>query len=384
LAFEQQAMSVAKGQRSMVHGAGRILRFGVVGAGGFAEICHVPGLQAHPQAKVIALCGRNAVNCRAMADRLGVPDVHTDFHELVSRPDIDGVTIATPDVTHAPVALAALRAGKHVFCEKPLTMTVEQARELVAEAKRTGLTNMVSFTFRYTHALEQAKALIRSGAIGQPTYCSIEVHWPSVMNPAGGSEWRNYAADATAGILGDMGTHHFDTIHYLLSPIARLSAITAVLPRTSRDRATGEVRRTDAIDLVAMLFQTGEAAPTVPPFVQGNITASWMTPPRGHNGNVHISGTEGALSASMTRGAHETLELFRPGRGWDPVTLPEGAQGDKPLALSRMMGAFVDAILRGHPDPARDATFIDGLHTQLALDAAIRSANSKQWEDVGD
>src|SRR5262249_8556744 len=75
-------------------------RFGVIGAGGFAEVCHVPGLQSHPAARVVALCGRRLDHARAMADRLGVPDVHTDYRELLARDDIDAVTITTPNAAH--------------------------------------------------------------------------------------------------------------------------------------------------------------------------------------------------------------------------------------------------------------------------------------------
>src|SRR5262249_46353870 len=106
---------------------GEKLRFGVIGAGGFAEVCHVPGLQSHPRAEVVALCGRNRERCEAMAGRLGVPEAVTDYRELVARPDIDGVTITTPNVAHHPIAMAAFAAGKHVFCEKPLAMNREEA-----------------------------------------------------------------------------------------------------------------------------------------------------------------------------------------------------------------------------------------------------------------
>src|SRR5262249_61244309 len=86
----------------------RKLRFGVIGAGGFAEICHVPGLQSHPGAEVVALCGRRREHCRAMADRLGVPEIYTDYRELPARDDLDGVTITTPNAGHRQQAARPL------------------------------------------------------------------------------------------------------------------------------------------------------------------------------------------------------------------------------------------------------------------------------------
>src|SRR5437773_10791711 len=116
----------------------RKLRFGVIGAGGFAEVCHVPGLQSHPRAEVVALCGRRRDHARAMADRLGVPDVHTDYRELCARDDLDGVTITTPNAVHAEQAIDAFAHGKPVFCEKPLGMNVGEVREMLRAAEASG------------------------------------------------------------------------------------------------------------------------------------------------------------------------------------------------------------------------------------------------------
>src|SRR5947209_1815430 len=102
------------------------IRVGVIGAGLFAEQCHIPGLQAHPRAEVVALCARNQTRVAALAARMGVTDTYADYHELLARSDIDAVTVATPDALHLPVVLAALAAGKHVFCEKPLALNVAE------------------------------------------------------------------------------------------------------------------------------------------------------------------------------------------------------------------------------------------------------------------
>src|SRR5205823_7245973 len=138
-------------------------RFGVIGAGGFAEICHVPGLQTHPMAEVVALCGRRREHVGEMAQRLGVPDVHTDYRELIARDDVDGVAIVTPNVSHAEIAVAALQAGKHVFCEKPLAMNAAEARAMRDAATASEKIHMVAFTFRYLHCLNRLKAMLHEG-----------------------------------------------------------------------------------------------------------------------------------------------------------------------------------------------------------------------------
>src|SRR2546426_12446520 len=95
------------------------VRCAVIGAGGFAEVCHVPGLQAHPRAEVVVLCGRSEDRRRAMAERLGVPETAADYRKVGTRPDIDAVTIATPNVSPREIAMAAFAAGGDGLSEKP-------------------------------------------------------------------------------------------------------------------------------------------------------------------------------------------------------------------------------------------------------------------------
>ena len=127
--------SVAIRNESMIPSPNSKLRVGVIGAGTFAETGHLPGLQSHPQAKVVAICGRRYDHARSLADRFNIPDVHTDYHELCARSDLDAVTIVTSSVEHAKQAITALESGKHVFCEKPMAMTVTEAHEMVRAAE---------------------------------------------------------------------------------------------------------------------------------------------------------------------------------------------------------------------------------------------------------
>ena len=131
----------------------RKLRFAVIGAGRFAEECQIPGLQRHPNAEVVALCRRSRDLCEQTALKFGVPKVYTDHADVIADDTIDAVTIVTPNVFHHPIAIEALQAGKHVFCEKPLAMNVSEAREMYDIAEASGKIHQVAFTFRYTHCL---------------------------------------------------------------------------------------------------------------------------------------------------------------------------------------------------------------------------------------
>jgi predicted dehydrogenase len=144
------------------------LRVGVLGTGAFAEACHVPGLQSHPDAEVVVLCGRNSERTRAMADRVGVPEIALDYEQVCSRKDIDAVTIATPNVAHAIQAKAAFAAGKHVFCEKPLGMNVHEVIEMVRAAEQSRTIHQVAFTYRYLYGVQELKRRLLKGDIGEP------------------------------------------------------------------------------------------------------------------------------------------------------------------------------------------------------------------------
>jgi predicted dehydrogenase len=326
----------------------------------------------------------------ALAARLGVPEVYTDYRELIARPDIDAITVATPDALHLPVAVAALEAGKHVFCEKPLAMTVAEARTMVEVAERSGRVAMVAFTFRYARALQELRRLLRQGAVGMPFYVAMQVHWGGIIAPGTALTWREQAGESAAGIWADGGAHLFDALAYTLAPAREVCAQMMIVPREDGSPQPDTIDLATALARLRLPVREGCAgrpsgdADREPGTIHVSLLASRVDRPREGADGIHVVGTRGALHVSLTRGQHERVSLLRAGSGtWEDVALPDDAMTDQPLALVRMMGAFVDAILRGHLDPEQDPRFVAGLHTQLALDAGLRSARSGCWEDVG-
>ncbi|HVA89985.1 MAG TPA: Gfo/Idh/MocA family oxidoreductase [Chloroflexota bacterium] len=364
----------------------RRIRIGVIGAGTFAEEAHIPGIQAHRQGEVAALCARNQPRAAAMAARLGVPDVYTDYHELLARPDIEAVTIATPDVLHAPIALAALAAGKHVFCEKPLAMTVAQAEQMVAVAARADRIAMVGFTFRYTRALQTLRRLLGEGALGTPFHVSLHVHWGAIGYPGPALGWADHADQAAAGAWGDAAPHLFDALAYILAPVREVCAQMMIVSRDERRP------QPDSVDIAMCLARLHLPGYDDPPsdvsafadrergHVQATLFASRVDQPYRVGDEIQVVGTRGAASCALSRGAHERLSLCRVGTPWEDLPLGDDATTEAPLALSRMMGAFIDAVIRGHLDREQDPSFADGLRAQRAIEAAVRSARAGRWE----
>jgi len=354
----------------------RKLRFGVIGAGDFAEVCHIPGLQSHPRAEVVALCGRRFDHARAMADRLGVPDVHTDFRELCARDDLDGVTIATPNVCHAEQALVAFHHGKHVFCEKPLGMTVAEAEEMVCAAEISGKVHQVSFTFRCTYSVRELRRRLLAGDIGEPYYVRVQYDSWVGLQSNWKVGWRENRELAGGGMVYDLGSHLFDIVCFVLGPLKKVTGFVHNIPRQRPDQQTGRRVEVETDDIAAAFFRHKSG-------VRGQWFISRATPCHAENGYLEVIGPEGALKASLSRGTIDVLKVSRPNRPeWEVAPLPEEADDRTPHCLRVMMRSFVSACLRGAPDDQLDASFHDGLAAQKAIAAVLQANENLTWESL--
>lgn len=359
--------------------AGKV-RVAVLGAANFSEVAHIPGVNAHPQGRVVALYSRDLARAREMAVRTGVPEATDDLEALLARDDVDAVTVPSTNEAHYTYSMAALRAGKHVFCEKPMALNQQLAAEMTREAKQRGLVNEISFIFRYTLCLQEMRRLIASGAIGTPYYVNIEqqgLGWFRTEQ----ATWRTYAAVHGAGHLGEMGSHCFDTINYVCGPfagyIAELAAVSHTVPRTVA-RTDGKPQPVETLDMASCLFRTERG-------LQGQMITSRATPshsPLGGMGVVEVVGDKGALLANFTRGDKELLRQMNNGGKWEDLKLPPEATDGKPHAIFRMLASFVNAVVRGGVDPKQDADFEAGFRSQSAIDAVFTASASKRWEPV--
>jgi len=180
-------------------------------------------------------------------DRFGFDEASSNWKDTVNRSDIDIVDICTPNNTHAQIAIEALRAGKHVICEKPLASTLEESVAMAEAAEASGTTTMVAFNYRRTPAVALAKKFIEEGKIGdvinfRGTYLQ---DWSA--DPNGPLSWRFQKSIAGSGAVGDIGTHVVDMAHYLVGPIETVQAITPTYVKT-RPMQQGSVDKLGASD----------------------------------------------------------------------------------------------------------------------------------------
>jgi predicted dehydrogenase len=180
--------------------------------------------------ELTAVCGRSAERVRRAAEQYGWQSAETDWRALVARPDIDVVDVCTPGDSHAEIALAALAAGKHVLCEKPLANSVAEAEEMAAaaaEAARRGVRSMVAFNYRRVPALALARKLVEDGRIGTVHQVRAQYLQDWLVDPEFPLAWRLRKERAGSGALGDLGAHSIDVAQYLTGQ--RVSSVGAVL-----------------------------------------------------------------------------------------------------------------------------------------------------------
>lgn len=319
-----------------------------------------------------AIAGRTEANVREAATRYGWRRYTTDWRDLVDDPDIDVFDNVGPDATHREPTLAAISAGKHVVCEKPLALTVEEATELERAATQAGIKHLTCFNYRFVPAVRLAHDMIAGGELGEIFSASFRY----------AQEWRtDPTADlpTSAGALSVIGCHAVDQARYLVGEIDSVSAV-ITNPVTSADRA----EPVDTVTAVAS-FAGGAA---------GTIGATLIAPGRKNQLTWEINGSKGSLVWDL-----EELNVLRVHRrdragGFDDVIVCEDHH---PLVAPwwpsahilgwehghiNMWAHFLDAVVHGGEVGPEAATFADGAQAARVADAMTRSAASGERTSI--
>lgn len=356
----------------------KTLGIAIIGCGGITLQNHLPGLAMCPDVKVTALCDSDPATLERARQQTGVTACSTDYEATVSRDDVHAVIIATPNFTHAPIAHAAIRNGKHVLCEKPLALNAADTRAMAAAADRAGVRHMTAFTYRFVPAMRYLSHLVKQGALGQP------YHYRSCRLQDWGTRnlgWRQVKKLAGTGEIGDMLSHRIDFAHLLVGPMKRLVANTKIV------HAQRQGAPSDLDDWVAILaeFVNGATGVLESSKLASGRNESWRSLDYAEiNGSeasfVFITGEWNKLQTGKVGGPGlQTLEVPREFYTW-PGSPRDPGQGD-PLVTFRYDQAFefVDAIRNQRPCVP---SFHDGALAQGVMDAAVHSAETRQWVDL--
>jgi myo-inositol 2-dehydrogenase/D-chiro-inositol 1-dehydrogenase len=349
----------------------------------YFDVAHQPILKA-----VVA---RNADRVKAFAANWGYQSVATDWHAVVERKDIDLVDIASPNDTHAEIAIAAARAGKMVLCEKPLGRNAAEAQAMVDAVERAGVANMVWYNYRRVPAVVLLKELIDNGRLGRIFHYRAQFlqDWTISRDlPQGGEGlWRLDVAVAGSGVTGDLLAHCIDTALWLNGPISEVSAMTETFIKERTHTLTGRVEPVGIDDASAFLGR----------FENGSLALFEATRyARGHKAlyTLEINGEH----ASARWDLHDLhrLQWFDhkdegTTRGWRSIHITDsdhpymkhwwvpGLQIGYEHTFIHQFADFLAGLRDGTPAPP---TFRDGLATDSVTDAVLRSARTRQWEAV--
>ncbi len=369
------------------------IRVGVIGTGHIADMVHVPSLKLCPDlCDVFAVASRLEAAARTFAKRWDIPRVHPNWRALLADPDVDAVVVCPPSDLTAAVAGAAIAAGKHILCEKPLGLNFAEARDLLAAVERTGLVHMVAFTFRFVPALRYLKRLVGEGHFGEIRHWRLSYFTDFMLDPAAPAAWRNQRAHGGSGILADMASHGIDFARYLLGDIAAVCAVSRLYVR-ERPSPTGTgMVPVDAEDACAFTVEFRNGA--IGTFDFNRAVAGRGGRGRQNYQSIEVHGTGGAavyeltqpfelqfsLGPAMTRTqqwvrAEVPLDLRKyPGS-------PRNPRADDPLLGYKLdQGVAFLRALRGETQDY--PTFRDGAEAQRVVDAVDLAARERRWVDL--
>lgn len=354
------------------------LGIAIIGTGGITLQNHLPALALCPEVAVTALCDMDEATLMKAKKLCPGAATHTIYRQAVGRDDVHAVIIATPNFLHAPIAHAAIAAGKHVFCEKPIAMNFQEARQMYRAAEQAGVRHMTAFTYRFVPAMRYLRNLVQSGAIGQPW------HFRSCRLQDWGTRsigWRQVAKLAGSGELGDMLSHRIDYAHSILGPM------TQVMAHTQRIHNVRDGQANDLEDWVVIVgdFTNGAV---------GVLESTKMATGRGEGAHsqdyVEINGSEGTIVFQLEtplqlqiakKGESKLQTVMVPDEFLKvPNSVRNPKQGD-PLFTFRydQTWEFIEAIRNKRPC---SPSFRDGALAQGVMDAALMSAKEKRWVDV--
>lgn len=351
---------------------------------------HFPELGVAPRPVAVA----DEVPGRAdeAAQQFGFARAYRDWREIVADPDVAAVSVTAPNFLHREIGVAMARAGKHIWIEKPVGLTADDARAVAAAVADTGVTGAVGFNYRNAPAVAAAKEMIDGGELGTVTHVRFRLFSDYAAHPDGALSWRFERERGGSGVLGDLAAHGVDLARYLLGEIAALVADTAIfIPRRPRPtgataghtRATGEPGPVENEDYVTTLLRFASGA-------RGVLEASRVAVGEQNDYGFAVHGTRGALfwdfrrmnelgvsvGADFQDQAVSTV-LVGPAHGLYAAFHPAAAMS---MGYDDLKVIEAYHFLRSIADGARYGTTLDdAVRSAEALDAMTASVRTGAW-----
>lgn len=348
------------------------VKVGIIGCG--IATFHTSGYAAEPRAKMVAIAGLDTDRCRELAKKHDIPEVYTDYKDLIEKADVDLVSVAVPNFLHLPVALAAINAGKHVLMEKPLARNSIEGEQMVKAAKDAGVILAMAFNRRARPDMQVLKQHIADGGLGNIYYA--KAFWMRRAGIPGLGSWFTSKELAGGGPLIDLGVHVLDMALWLMGnpTISAVSAATYAALGTQGKGSWGGNRFTvnpnqpyEVEDLATAMIRT-----------EGGATLQLETSWAGYSGHtdefgVYLMGDKGGAELHVKDYASTgTLKLFGEAGGVMVDTSPRLQTKEVWDGHAQIIKSVIDGILNGTPvSPSGD----EGLDRSRLIDAIYQSAS---------
>ncbi|MBN6044045.1 Gfo/Idh/MocA family oxidoreductase [Citrobacter sp. ku-bf4] len=378
-----------------------MINVGIIGSG-FIGPAHVEALRRLGFVQVVALCDGSLSQAQEKAQALNVPHAYGSVEELLAHPNLQVVHNCTPNHLHAQINRQILRAGKHVFSEKPLCMTAEEARELVALAEEAGVVHGVSFVYRQFAMVRQAASMMRAGSIGRlfATHGSYLQDWMLLETDY---NWRvESALGGASRAVADIGSHWCDTVQFVTGRrITEVMADLAIVWPTRKANVAGsqtfahdpnaryEDKSVSTEDFASVLFRFDDGS-------KGSFRVSQVSAGHKNGLTFEINGSE--QSVAWDQEVPQQLWVGRRAQANqilsdDPALMnrdvadsahyPGGHIEGWPDAFKNMMAQFYRAVQEGKmPEKPLFATFHDGANVMYIIDAIVKSHQQQRWVRV--
>jgi predicted dehydrogenase len=229
------------------------IRVAVIGTG-IGSAVHIPAAQRVEDFDVVAVCSRRPERAHLAAAQHGIPIASFDYRELMRSSEIEAVIVATPPFLHHTMVLAALEAGKHVLCEKPMAKSMAESRDMIKIAERMAVQVMVNHEFRFMPARARAKELIDEGYIGEPHSASMTIYRSSLNDPNGIPFGWLMEMDKAGGMLGAAGSHHVDALRWWFGEVKSVAGAVGTLVKRRRLPESTQLAIVDADDNYSLLL----------------------------------------------------------------------------------------------------------------------------------
>lgn len=347
------------------------VRIGIIGVGGIANGVHIPGIEKSTNGVVTAICDIDEKALKKTGDKLGLPENRRfkDHMDLINCPDVDAVEICTPNYLHVPFAVDAIKAGKPINVEKPLSISMEEAEPIRKALDENFVPNMMCFSYRFKPAVRYAKWILEKGLLGDIVSVNVEYLKSSAFMQGRRLDWRFVKKYAGTGVLGDLGVHLVDMAEFLTGKITDVAADCEIVVKKRKYLDSEEYGDVETDDYCSFLAK-----------IEGGIKGTFMIT-RCALGNANtikfdVYGKKGVLSFDLN---HDDIlnvcvgEIDLKSESLHTVKVPREFY----ITQEQM---FVDMVM------GKECQYLptvnDGLRLQSILDSLLTSDVEKRWVKI--